>query len=75
MSAKTQLRRIKRDPQAGNGDDVEIVNHCGDKNSGLSEKDLEEIASKIGNRVNKRLKDTELGQREILKLTETYPQK
>ena len=41
----------------------------------LSEKDFEDISNKIENKISKHLRDTELNQREILRLIESLSSK
>ena len=55
--------------------DVEIASSTNDENVLLSDRDFEDISSKVENRFSKRLRDTEVNQREILKLIENLSSK
>ena len=69
MPEKTQKRKLRSD-QSTNQEEIENYNHPDDESVSLSEQDFEDISSKIEKRFSKRLRDTEFGQKEILKLIE-----
>ena len=69
MPEKTEKRKLRSD-QSTSQEEIENYNHPDDENASLSEQDFEDISSKIEKRLSKRLRDTEFGQREILKLNE-----
>ena len=74
MPEKTQKRKLGIDQSTSQ---VEIENYYypNDENASLSEQDFEDISSKIENRLSERLRDTEFGQREILRLIENLTSK
>ena len=74
MPEKSQKRKLRSD-QSTSQFDVETASSINDENTVLSERDFEDISNKIENRISKRLKDTELNQREILKLIENLSSK
>ena len=74
MPEKSQKRKLRSD-QSTSQFDVETASSVNDENTTLSERDFEDISNKIENRISKRLKDTELNQREILKLIENLSSK
>ena len=74
MPEKSQKRKLRSD-QSTSQEEIENCNHSNDENGSLSEQDFENISSKIENRLSKRLRDTEFGQREILRLIETLTSK
>ena len=74
MPEKSQKRKLRSD-QSTSQIDVETASSINDENTVLSERDFEDISNKIENRISKRLKDTELNQREILKLIENLSSK
>ena len=74
MPEKTQKRKLRSD-QSTSQMDVEIASSTNDKNVLLSDRDFEDISSKVENRFSKRLRDTEVNQREILKLIENLSSK
>ena len=74
MPEKPQKRKLRSD-QSTSQFDVETASSINDENTVLSERDFEDISNKIENRISKRLKDTELNQREILKLIENLSSK
>ena len=69
MPGKTQKRELRSD-QSTSQVEIDNYNYPNDKNASLSEQDFEDISSKVENRLSKRLRDTEFGQREILRLIE-----
>ena len=74
MPEKTQKRKLRSD-QSTSQMDVEIASSTNDENALLSDRDFEDISSKVENRLSKRLRDTEVNQREILKLIEILSSK
>ena len=69
MPEKTQKRKLRSD-QSTSQVEIENYNYPNDENPSLPEQDFEDISSKVENRLSKRLRDTEFGQREILRLIE-----
>ena len=69
MPEKTQKRILGND-QSTSHVEIENYNYPNDEIASLSEQDSEDISSKIENRLSKQLRDTEFGQREILRLIE-----
>ena len=74
MPEKTQKRKLRSD-QSTSHVEIENYNYPNDENASLSEQDFEDISSKVENRLLKRLRDTEFGQREILRLIENLTSK
>ena len=74
MPEKTQKRKLGSN-QSTSLEEIEDYNHPDDENVSLSEQDFEDISSKIEKRLSKRLRDTEFGQREILRLIENLTSK
>ena len=74
MPEKSQKRKLRSD-QSTSQIDEEIASSTNDENTLLSDRDFEDISNKIENKISKRLKDTELNQREILKLIENLSSK
>ena len=67
MPEKTQKKKLRSD-QSTSQIDEEIASLTNDENVLLSDRDFEDISSKVENRLSKRLRETEVNQREILKL-------
>ena len=74
MPEKTQKRKLRSD-QSTSHVEIEKYNYPNDENASLSEQNFEDISSKVENRLSKRLRDTEFGQREILRLIENLTSK
>ena len=74
MPEKSQKRKLRSD-QSTSQIDEEIASSTNDENTLRSDRDFEDISNKIKNKISKRLKDTELNQREILKLIENLSSK
>ena len=74
MPEKSQKRKLRSD-QGISQEEIENCNASNDENVSLSEQDFEDISNKIENRLSKRLRDTEFGQREILRLIENLASK
>ena len=74
MPEKTQKRKLRSDQ---NISQVELENYSypNDENASVSEQDFEDISSNVENCLSKRLRDTEFGQREILRLIENLTSK
>ena len=67
MPEKSQKRKLRSDPSSSL-ENVESTSQASDENACLTEQDFSDISNKIENRLSKRLRDAEFGQREILKL-------
>ena len=74
MPEKTQRRKLRSDKSTSQMNE-EIASSTNDENFLLSDGDFEDISSKVENRLSKRLRDTEVNQREILKLIENLSSK
>ena len=74
MPEKSQKRKLRSD-QSTSQFDIETASSINDENAVLWERDFEDISNKIENKISKRLRDTELNQREILKLIESLSSK
>ena len=74
MPEKTQKRKLRSD-QSTSQIDEEIANSTNDENVLLSDRDFKDISTKVENRLSKRLRDTEVNQREILKSIENLSPK
>ena len=74
MPEKSHKRILKSDPSSGHSD-VEVASLSNDENIQLSERTFEDISNKIENKISKRLRDAEFGQREILRLIENLSSK
>ena len=74
MPEKTQKRKLGSD-QSTSQIDEEIASSTNNENVLLSDRDFEDISGKVENRLSKRLRDTEVNQREILKLIENLSSK
>ena len=74
MPEKSQKRKLRSDPSSSL-ENVESTSQASDENTCLTEQDFSDISNKIENRLSKRLRDAEFGQREILKLIENLASK
>ena len=74
MPERSQKRKL-RSEQSTSQLDEEVASSTNDENALLSDRDFEDISNKIENKISKRLRDTELNQREILKLIESLSSK
>ena len=74
MLEKSQKRKLWNDPSSSHSD-VEVASLSNDENLQLSERDFEDISNKIDNKISKRLRDAEFGQKEILRLIENLSSK
>ena len=69
MPQSSQKRKLRSDPSTSQEENV-ISSPSVHENRCLSEGDCEGFSNEIENRISKRLRDTEFGQRQILRLTE-----
>ena len=74
MPEKSQKRKLRSD-QSSSLENAEITSQVSDENTYLTEQDFSDISNKIENRLSKRLRDAEFGQREILRLIENLTSK
>ena len=74
MPERSQKRKLRSD-QSTSQIDEEVASSTNDENTLLSDRDFEDISNKIENKISKRLRDTELNQREILKPIESLSSK
>ena len=74
MPEKSQKRKLRSDPSSSL-ENVESTSQASDEHTCLTEQDFSDISNKIENRLSKRLRDAEFGQREILKLIENLASK
>ena len=69
MPEKSQKRKLRSDLKSSHSD-VQVASFYNEENRQLSERDFEDISNKIENKISRRLRDAELGQRENLGLIE-----
>ena len=62
MSEKFHKRKLRSDP-SNSESDIEVGSSSNEKNLNFSEQDFEDISNKIENKISKRLRDAEFGQR------------
>ena len=74
MPEKSLKRKLRSD-QSTSQIDEDVASLTNDESTLLSDNDFEDISNKIKNKISKRLRDTELNQREILKLIESSSSK
>ena len=74
MPEKSQKRKLRSD-QSSSLDNGETASQVSDENTCLTEQDFSDNSNKIENRLSKRLRDAEFGQREILRLIENLASK
>ena len=74
MPERSQKRKLRSD-QSTSQTEEDVASSTNDENTLFSNKDFEDISNKIENKISKRLRDTELNQREILKLIENLSSK
>ena len=74
MPERSQKRKLRSD-QSTSQTDIEVASSSNDENVYLSERDFDDISNKIENKIFKQVRDTELNQREILKLIENLSSK
>ena len=60
MSEKFHKRKLRSDPS---NSESEVASSSNEKNLNFSEQDFEDISNKIENKISKRLRDAEFGQR------------
>ena len=64
-----------RSDQSSSLESAETASQVSDENLNLTGRDFSDISNKIENRLSKRLRDTEFGQREILRMIENLASK
>ena len=69
MSEKSHKRNMRSDP-SNSQSDIEVASSSNEGNLHLSEQDMEDVSNKIENKISKRLRLAEFGQRKILRLIE-----
>ena len=74
MPEKSQKRKLRSDQSSSLGN-TETASQASDENICLTEQDFSDISNKIENRISKRLRDAEFGQRKILRLIENLTSK
>ena len=74
MPERSQKRKLRSD-QSTSQLEVETASSIKDDNTVLSEREFKDISNKIENKISKRLRDTELNQREKLRLIESLSSK
>ena len=74
MREKTHKRKLRTDPSSSHSD-MRVAIFSNEENIQLSKRDFEEISKKIENKISKRLRDAEFGQREVLGLIENLSSK
>ena len=74
MPEKSQKRKLRSDQSSSLGN-TETASQASDENTCLTEQDFSDISNKIENRISKRLRDAEFGQRKILRLIENLTSK
>ena len=75
MPERSSKRKARRDSPVNSLDEPESSSMRTENTPSLSDKDFTELSEKIEKSVNKRIKDTEVGQREILKMIENLTSK
>ena len=75
MPERTSKRKARRDSPVNSLDEPESSSMRTENTPSLSDKDFTELSEKIEKSVSKRIKDTEVGQREILKMIENLTSK
>ena len=68
MPERSSKRKARRDSPVNSIDEPESSSMRTENTPCLSDKDFNELSEKIEKSVSKRIKDTEVGQREILKI-------
>ena len=74
MPERSQKRKLRSD-QSTSKTEEDVASSTNDENTLFSDRDFEDISNKIENKISKRLRKTELNQREILKLIESLSSK
>ena len=75
MPERSSKRKARRDSPVNSIDGPESSSTRTENTPCLSDKDFNELSEKIEKSVSKRIKDTEVGQREILKMIENLASK
>ena len=75
MPERSSKRKARRDSPVNSIDEPESSSTRTENTPCLSDKDFNELSEKIEKSVSKRIKDTEVGQREILKMIENLASK
>ena len=75
MPERSSKRKARRDSPVNSVDEPESSSMRTENTPCLSDKDFNELSEKIEKSVSKRIKDTEIGQREILKMIENLASK
>ena len=75
MPERSSKRKARRDSPANSLDERESSSIRTENAASLSDKDFTELSEKIEKSVSKRIKDAEVGQREILKMIENLTSK
>ena len=75
MPERSSKRKARRDSPVNSLDEPESSSMRTENTPSLSDKDFTELSEKIEKSVSKRIKDTEVGQREILKMIENLTSK
>ena len=71
---KSHKRKLRSDP-SNSQSDIEDANFSNEENLHLAEQVFDDISNKTENKILKRLRDAEFGQREILRLIEKLSSK
>ena len=74
MPEKSQKRKLRSD-QSSSQENVEVSSQASDENTCLTDPHFSDVSNMVGNRLSKRLRDTEFSQREILRLIENLTSK
>ena len=72
MPEKSHKRKLRSDPSSNQSG---LQAFSDEENLHLSEQDFEDISNKRENKISKRLRDAEFGQREILRLIKNLSSK
>ena len=75
MPERSSKRKARRDSPVNSLDEPESSSMRSENAASLSDKDFTELSEKIEKSVSKRIKDAEVGQREILKMIENLTSK
>ena len=75
MPERSSKRKARRDSPVNSLDEPEPSSMRTENTPSLSDRDFAELSEKIEKSVSKRIKDTEVGQREILKMIENLTSK
>ena len=75
MPERSSKRKARRDSPVNSLDEPESSSMRTENADSLSDKDFTELSEKIEKSVSKRIKDAEVGQREILKMIENLTSK